>query len=354
MGQQLRVGVVGASPERGWARSAHMPALRALPRFRVHAVATTLAETAAAAAQEYGADLAFADGLELARHPEVDVVSVCVKSRDHELIVRTALDHGKHVYCEWPLAVDAEQAARLAALAARSSGRHVVGLQGVRSPGVRRLRDIVAAGRIGRVLAVSVVVGTSGFGSPSVARARAHTVDAGSGTTLLSVVGGHALSCVTAALGPLAEVSAHVDTQTTSTLIAETGERVAVTAPDQVAISGRLASGATVGVTLLGGHPDDFRIRVVGSAGSVLIGPAVPGVPCQIAEWDIRVGDEAVPSERPPGVGRLYQELADAIDADRPAEPGFAAAAAMHNVLAAVQRASDTGVRQTVLDWGHV
>ncbi len=54
-GQQIRVGIVGASASRGWALQAHIPALRALPEFQLTAVCTTRRETADASAKAFGA-----------------------------------------------------------------------------------------------------------------------------------------------------------------------------------------------------------------------------------------------------------------------------------------------------------
>jgi len=73
---KIRVGIVGASASRGFASIAHIPALRALPQFEIAAVCTTRQETAEAAARQYGAPLAFSDPAELARHPDVDLITL--------------------------------------------------------------------------------------------------------------------------------------------------------------------------------------------------------------------------------------------------------------------------------------
>src|SRR5581483_10880025 len=80
---KIRVGIVGLSPDRGFASIAHIPALRALPDFDIAAVCTTRRESAEAAARHFGIPLAFSDPAELARHPNVDLVTVTVKVPDH-------------------------------------------------------------------------------------------------------------------------------------------------------------------------------------------------------------------------------------------------------------------------------
>ena len=63
-------------------------------------------ESAEVAARHYGVPLAFSDPAELARHPDVDLVTVSVKVPDHYQPVMAAIEAGKHVYCEWPLGRD--------------------------------------------------------------------------------------------------------------------------------------------------------------------------------------------------------------------------------------------------------
>ena len=57
--------------------------------------------------------LAFCDAEKLARHPDVDLVAVSVKVPDHYLPVMAAIEAGKHVYCEWPLGRNTDEAARM-------------------------------------------------------------------------------------------------------------------------------------------------------------------------------------------------------------------------------------------------
>src|SRR5882724_8285873 len=133
---KIRVGIVGASASRGFASIAHVPALRALPQFEIAAVCTTRQELAEAAARHYGVPLAFSDPAALARHPDVDLVTVSVKVPDHFRPVMAAIEAGKHVYCEWPLGRDTDEAVSRLDAAVRAGIRHAVGLQGQVSPAI--------------------------------------------------------------------------------------------------------------------------------------------------------------------------------------------------------------------------
>src|SRR6202140_3128363 len=139
---KIRVGIVGASANRGFASIAHIPALRALPQFEIAAVCTTRQESAEAAARDYGVPLAFADPEALARHPDVDLVTVSVKVPDHLQPVMAAIDAGKHVYCEWPLGRNTGEAREMLAAAERKGVRHAVGLQGQLSPTIAYVKDL--------------------------------------------------------------------------------------------------------------------------------------------------------------------------------------------------------------------
>src|ERR1700731_3545835 len=97
---KIRVGIVGVSPNRGFASIAHIPALQALTDFEISAVCTTRQDTAEATARHFGIPLAFSDPEKLAQHPDVDLVTVSVKVPDHYVPVMAAIEAGKHVYCE--------------------------------------------------------------------------------------------------------------------------------------------------------------------------------------------------------------------------------------------------------------
>jgi predicted dehydrogenase len=106
----LGVGIVGVSPVRGWAATAHIPALRALPNYEIRALSAHDPESARAAGDLFGVAEVFSDHQQLVTQPGVDVVAVTVKVPHHRELVAAALDAGKAVYCEWPLGRDLDDA----------------------------------------------------------------------------------------------------------------------------------------------------------------------------------------------------------------------------------------------------
>ncbi len=363
----IRVGLIGANPTRGWGTAAHLPALRALDEYEVTAVATTRLVTAKATAEAFGVPLAFADAAELISRPEVDVVAISVKVPEHGRLIRDALAAGKHVFSEWPLGTDLDQARPLADLARASGLHHMVGLQGYHAPGAVFVRELIDNGAIGQPLAVSVVA-AGGPAGRRIPEANVYATDVAAGATVLSISAGHILATLARAVGELRQVSAVVASINRETTVIETGQTIPVTAPDQVVIAGQLASGAVMSITVQGGvapAAPGFEVRIVGTEATLTVRPAAPGG-IHIVDWAVSIAKadgstedlpvperlspipSAVPAGPPRNVALLYLELARAIADDRPTTPDFAAAVGYHHLLETVQRASDTGVRQEI------
>jgi predicted dehydrogenase len=365
----IRIGVIGATPSRGWGTAAHLPALKALEEFEITAVATTRLITARATADAFGVPLAFADDFELLARPEVDAVAITVKVPEHDRLIRSALAAGKHVFSEWPLGVDLGQAVALADLAQASGVRHIVGLQGYQAPGALFVRELIENGDIGRPLTVSVVA-AGGPAGRRIPQASVYATDVAAGATVLSISTGHILATLARAIGEFRQVSAVVALINKETTVIETGQVVPVTAPDQVVVAGRLEDGAAASVAVQGGSAPvtpGFELRIVGTEATLVVRPATAGGSIHIADWAISISKPggsaedlpvperfspvpaAVPAGPPKNVAVLYREFARAISDGQPAAPDFTTAVRFHQLLENIQRASDTGIRQDVV-----
>ena len=203
MAKNLRIGLIGASAQGGWARESHVPAILGTDGMVLEAVSTSHQASADAAAQAFGARRAFGDALAMVRSPDVDVVAVSVRVPFHRDMVIAALDAGKHVLSEWPLGTDVDDAAAMAAAATRTGAHVAVGLQARFAPAVRAAVDLLAKGRIGRVLSARVVSTTIAL-SPDVVDAAAYMEDPANGVTVYTIHGGHTFYLVEALLGPIA------------------------------------------------------------------------------------------------------------------------------------------------------
>src|SRR3954453_19002746 len=115
------------------------------------------ADAAAAAAERLGWRSVETDWRTLVGREDVDLVDVCTPGDTHAEIAVAALEAGKHVLCEKPLANSVEEAEAMgrAAESARSRGvRSMVGFTYRRVPAIAYARQLVAEGRLGRILHV--------------------------------------------------------------------------------------------------------------------------------------------------------------------------------------------------------
>ena len=154
---RLGVGIVGVSPVRGWAATAHIPALRALPNYEIRALSAHNTESARAAGELFEVAAVFSDHQQLVTQPDVDLVAVTVKVPHHRELVAAALDAGKAVYCEWPLGRDLDDARAMAALATQQGAPVVVGLQARQAPAIQFIQQLIHDGYLGEVLSTTMV-----------------------------------------------------------------------------------------------------------------------------------------------------------------------------------------------------
>src|SRR5213593_5308004 len=155
MPDKIRVGIVGATVTQGgsgWGANAHVPALKALPDYVLKAVCTSHEDTAKASAAAFGAERGFHRFGDMATHPDVDLIVVCVRVPGHRDLVMAGLQAGKAVLCEWPLGANLAEAEEMAGLAGQRSLETIVGLQARSAPAILYARDLVQGGHIGEVL----------------------------------------------------------------------------------------------------------------------------------------------------------------------------------------------------------
>src|SRR5436305_2023378 len=364
--KRIRVGIIGANPERGWAAQAHIPALRSLgDDFEITALPTTRRESADAASKLFGVPAAFDNHQELVNSPAVDVVAVTVKVPYHLELATAALDAGKAVYCEWPLGNGLNEAETLAALAKRQGVLAVAGLQGRSAPSVAYVRDLIEQGYVGEVLSTTLVGSGMGWG-PTVEPFNAYLNDKKNGATMLSIAVGHTADAVCHCLGEVRELSATMARRRQTFTIAETGESKPMTADDQVAVTGLLEGGAAFSIHYRGGVSRGTNLlwEINGSEGDLQL--TATGGQAQIWELDVRGGKGAqsslelltVPEHyrwappQPPGpstnVAQAYARFARDYREGTHLCPTFDDAVTRHRLLDAIETAAATGQRQAL------
>jgi predicted dehydrogenase len=360
----LGVGIIGVSPVRGWAATAHIPALRALPDYEIRALSAHSAESARAAGGVFNVSAVFSNHEQLVTQPDIDVVAVTVKVPHHRELVSAALGAGKAVYCEWPLGRDLDDARAMATLAGEGGVRTAVGLQARQSPAIEFVQDVLSDGYVGEVLSTTMV-GLSVPGA-AVVQANAYMLDKTNGANVLTIAVGHSLDVLNHVLGEFAHLSAVSDLRRPLITIEETGEQIAKTAADQVAVIGTLTSGAiasvhvreavaggtgflweingtdgTLRITADAAYPEIYPLTVAGAHGRNE--PAELPLPAALMQkWPALASLEGAPAFN---VGRAYAAFAADIRNGSHSVPDFADAVRRHEVIAAIERSAASGER---------
>jgi predicted dehydrogenase len=364
--KRIRVGIIGANPDRGWAAEAHIPALTSLSDdFEITALSTSRRESADAASERFGVPAAFDDHEGLVNSPAVDVVAITVKVPHHLELATAALDAGKAVYCEWPLGNGLTEAEALAALAKKHGVLAVAGLQARAAPSVAYVRDLIEQGYVGEVLSTTLIGSGMGWG-PTVEPFNAYLNDRKNGATMLSIALGHAADVLCHCLGEVRELSATMTVRRKTFTIAETGEPKPMTADDQVCVSGLLENGAALSIHYRGGDSRGTNLlwEINGTEGDLQLTAA--GGQAQIFEMDVGGGTGAqssleslpVPEQyrwSPPqgpgpstNVAQAYARFARDYREGTHFCPTFEDAVTRHRMLDAIETAAATGQRQTL------
>lgn len=147
----LRIGVIGAGGRGGLASSAHMPEEGA----RIVAAADPTSDTLKKAKEKYG-DKIFTtkDYKRILERKDVDAVFICTPDFLHEEHAVAALEAGKAVYLEKPMAITLEGCDRILETARRTKSKLYLGHNMRHFPVVLKMKELIDAGAIGRLQSV--------------------------------------------------------------------------------------------------------------------------------------------------------------------------------------------------------
>jgi predicted dehydrogenase len=383
----LAVGMIGhafmgAAHSQAWRTAPHFFDLPLDPVMQV--VCGRDAARAAEAAHRLGWAESATSWRDVVSRDDIDLVDICTPGDTHVEIAVAALEAGKHVLCEKPLANTVAEAEEMVAAAERAAAhgvRAMVGFTYRRVPAIALARQLVADGRLGEVRHVRAHYLQDWLADPDTPLSwRLDKAKAGSGA--LGDIGAHVVDLTQFVLGEeIREVSGQLETFVKERPVAEgasglTGgaagaERGAVTVDDAAVFLARFAGGA-LGVfeatRFATGRKNAIRIEINGSRGSLSfdfedmnvlhfhdatiddleagfrrIVVTEPGHPYIAAWW-------------PPGHGLGYEhgfthqvvDLVGAIGAGTDPAPTFADGLRVQRVLAAVETSSDTRSWQEV------
>ena len=150
MDRIVKIGIIGCG---GIANGKHMPSLAKLPNVKMIAFCDIIEERAKKAAEKYGTPDAktYVDYRELLLDPDIEVVHVLTPNREHSEISIAALEAGKHVMCEKPMAKTAAEAKKMVEAAKRTGKKLTIGYQSRHSAASMFAKDTIVADELGEI-----------------------------------------------------------------------------------------------------------------------------------------------------------------------------------------------------------
>jgi predicted dehydrogenase len=332
-----------------------------------------------AAADRYGWASHTTDWRAVIERDDVAIVDICTPGNSHAEIAIAALEAGKHVLCEKPLANSVAEAEAMASAAEAAAGRGVLAMVGFnyrRVPALTLAARLVAEGRIGQVRQVRAEYLQDWLVDPSAPLTwRLQQETAGSGA--LGDIGAHIVDLAQFVTGQaITAVSGVLDTVIHERPVAAGSTEVGqVTVDDTAVFTARFGNGAVGNFTatrLAPGHGNGLSIAVDGSTGSIAFDFAsmnelrffdgsLPAA--EAGPRTITVTDNSHPYLRawwPPGHVIGYEhtftheifDLLTAIGCGLAPAPSFADGLQVQRVLDAVTVSARSGSRMTSVDGG--
>jgi predicted dehydrogenase len=387
---ELRIGMVGYA----FMGAVHAHAWRSAHRFfslpmtpRLVALGGRNAEAAAEAAERFGFAEVETDWRALIARDDIDLVDICTPGNLHAEIAVAALEAGKHVLCEKPLAntVAEAEAMTAAAEAARARGAYAMcGYTYRRTPALALARHLVEEGRLGAIRHVRAQylqdwlsdpdspmtwrLDRSKAGSGALGDIGSHLIDTAQWLTGEAITGVSAITETFVKTRPLSGGSGGLSK---STEAGEAGTGT-VTVDDAAIFTARFSGGALgsfEATRFATGRKNALRIELSGTEGALAFDFEESNV---LHYFDGREPSTTQGFRRivvtepdhpyvgawwPPGHGLGYEhgfthqvvDLVRAIAADEQPRPSFADVLGVQRVLAAVESSADNGSAWTSL-----
>ena len=149
--KRLNVGVIGT----GFIGPAHIEALRRTGLADVVALADIHADVAKAKAEELSVPQSYGDYKALLAEPDIDIVHICTPNNLHFSMSKEAMEAGKHVVCEKPLAMDSAEAEELIRVAKATGVVNAIHFNIRFYPVIHHVKAMIESGELGEILAVN-------------------------------------------------------------------------------------------------------------------------------------------------------------------------------------------------------
>jgi predicted dehydrogenase len=264
----LRVAVIGA----GFGASVHIPALKFLDETEVVAVVSRREDRARAVAARHNIPVASTNWRDVITDPDVDAVVIATPPHLHHPMTIAALENGKHVLCEKPMARNLAETRDMVKLASNANVIAMINHEFRYMPIRMRVKELLDEGYIGEPHSVSMVAYRSSLADPQ-ERSFSWLMEQDKAGGMLGASGSHQIDTLRWWLGDIHGVCGSVATMVKHRRLPDSTGMARVDADDNFAFLLRFASGAIGTVHFSATAPIDAgeEITISGSEGMIIV-----------------------------------------------------------------------------------
>jgi len=273
---QLNVGLIGT----GFMGKCHALAFRAAPAVFPHLPKLNLAtladidpDVARDAADTFGFASSTSDWRALVEDPAIDIVAITSPNFLHQAMAEAAIQAGKHVYCEKPLALDAAGAKAMTTAAEAAGVKTLVGYNYLHNPAIKLAKDILDSGEIGEIVHFRGAHFEDYLASPDTPFTW-RSSKAQSGAGVVADLGSHIISLARRLVDEIAAVQAMLEIVVKERPLADKpDDKATVEVDDQAQMLVRFRGGATGTIeasAVAAGRKMYLTFEITGSKGSLV------------------------------------------------------------------------------------
>jgi len=211
--KSVGIGIIGT----GFMGKAHAFAYRAalaafpeIPVPRLIGIADVNEPAAQAAARQYGFEKGTGNWRDLVANPAIDVISITTPNTFHKEMALAAIAAGKHIHCEKPLSPTLGESLAMVEAAENAKRVTQVGFNYIKNPVLKLAREMILAGELGDITGFRGQHAEDYMHSPDTPYT--WRLEPSGGPGVIADLGSHIISMARFLLGPIAEVSADVET----------------------------------------------------------------------------------------------------------------------------------------------
>ncbi len=324
---KIRIGIIGT----GFARKTQIPSFLALDDVEIVSVASASRANAESTAREFNISHFTDDWRETVARDDVDLISIVTPPKFHHEMTLRALELGKHVLCEKPMAMNVAEAREMTDKAREKNVLALINHELRFLNGRRRAFEMIRAGDIGKIMHCKILFRNASRGTQDVGWNWWSDAEQGGGA--LGAIGSHAIDAFRWLTGAeIAEVFCLLKTNIKERTDQNSNQTRRVTSDDEANLIVRLNDSefalngsATVSLSVVEAGKFEHRVEIFGTMGALAIeeGGALWHSKMTDHEWhpvEIELG-AAAPNVQPGGWSRGFmnfsREIAAALHAGR-------------------------------------